>query len=245
MIKYAISLSFAVLILSSCNGENSAVKDLPVPTNENDKLSYIIGFGLGSQMGFDSINPNYDYLLLGIQKGLIKDTSFINQAEMDMALMNWRDAKAAKKRYDDSLTMAMNVTENKKFFEENLKKSGVKATASGMQYEVLKEGSGSSPVDDDLVTFHVVGKLLNGKEFDNTYTRGQPYTMPVNSSLKGWTEALKMMKPGSKYRVYLPPELGLGDRGGPDIPAGSLLIFEMELVSIDGKAPQIQQQQMR
>ncbi len=240
-----ISLILAIFILSACNGENNQVKDLPVPTNENDKLSYVIGYGLGTQMGSDSINPNYDYLLLGIKKGIIRDTSFMSQIEMDMALMNWRDARATKKRYDDSIMLAQNAIENAKFLEENKKNPNVKVTASGMQYEVLQEGSGENPKLDELVTVHVIGKLLNGKEFDNTYSRGQPYTMPVQGSLKGWAEALQMMKPGGKMRIYLPPHLGLGERGGPDIPPGALLIFDIELVSIDGKAPQIQQQQIR
>lgn len=236
---------FAIFLLSSCNGKNNEIKDLPVPTSENDKLSYVIGYGLGTQMGSDSINPNFDYILLGIKKGMMRDTTFMNQIEMDMTLMNWRDARAAKKRYDDSLTIAKNAMENAKFLEENKKKPNIKVTASGMQYEVLQEGSGANPKPDELVTFHVIGKLLNGQEFDNTYTRGQPYTMPVQGSLPGWGEALQLMKPGGKMRIYLPPNLGLGERGGPGIPPGALLIFDIELVSINGKAPQIQQQQVR
>jgi len=124
-----------------------------------------------------------------------------------------------------------NKTEGAKFLEENKKKEGVKTTASGLQYKVVKDGSGAQPKATDTVTVNYRGTLINGTEFDSSYKRGQPATFPVNGVIKGWTEALQLMKVGSKYQLFIPSDLAYGERSvSPDLAANSTLIFEVELM---------------
>src|SRR5206468_4108344 len=111
-------------------------------------------------------------------------------------------------------------------------KKGVKSTASGLQYEVLSEGKGTSPKATDTVKVNYRGSLLDGTEFDSSYKRGQPAEFPVNGVIKGWTEALQMMKPGAKWKLYIPANLAYGEHGRPGIPPNSMLTFEVELLEI-------------
>jgi FKBP-type peptidyl-prolyl cis-trans isomerase len=123
-----------------------------------------------------------------------------------------------------------------KFLAENGKKPGVTTTASGLQYKVLTAGSGESPKATDEVTVNYRGTLLDGTEFDSSYKRGQPATFGVSRVIPGWTEALQLMKPGAKYQLFIPPQLAYDMRSRPPIPPGSMLIFDVELLS--SKAPQ-------
>src|SRR5436189_6158635 len=126
-----------------------------------------------------------------------------------------------------------NKTEGAKFLEENKKKPGVKTTASGLEYKVEKEGSGPQPKPTDMVTVNYRGTLIDGTEFDSSYKRGQPATFPVTGVIKGWTEALQLMKVGSKYQVVVPSNLAYGERAmGPDIGPNATLIFEVELQDV-------------
>jgi FKBP-type peptidyl-prolyl cis-trans isomerase FklB len=126
-----------------------------------------------------------------------------------------------------------NAAEGTKFLEENKKKEGVKTTANGLQYKSIKEGTGAQPKGNDTVTVNYRGTLINGTEFDSSYKRGQPATFPLNGVIKGWTEGLQLMKAGSKYQLFIPPNLAYGDRAvGPDISANSTLIFDVELIGV-------------
>ena len=129
-----------------------------------------------------------------------------------------------------------NAADGAKFLAENKKKEGVKTTASGLQYKVLKEGTGAPPKDTDTVTVNYRGTLINGAEFDSSYKRGQPATFPVGQVIKGWTEALQMMPVGSKWQLFVPPDMAYGARGpNPLIGSNAVLIFEVELLSIKEK----------
>jgi FKBP-type peptidyl-prolyl cis-trans isomerase FklB len=119
------------------------------------------------------------------------------------------------------------------FMTANLNKPGVKELPGGIQYEVIKEGSGKQPLIDQSVKAHYKGTLLDGKEFDNSFKRGQPFTAPLRALIKGWQVALPMMKEGSHWRLWIPSDLAYGDRGaGSDIPGGATLIFEVELLQV-------------
>ena len=123
--------------------------------------------------------------------------------------------------------------EGQKFLEENKSKKGVKVTASGLQYEVLTEGKGKQPTAEDTVEVHYRGTLINGQEFDSSYKRNSSISFPLNGVIRGWTEGLQLMKEGSKYKFYIPPELAYGERGaGQDIPPHATLIFEVELIKV-------------
>ena len=121
----------------------------------------------------------------------------------------------------------------KKFLEENAKKDGIKTTATGLQYEVLREGAGPKPGATSTVEVHYEGRLLSGKVFDSSYQRKETISFPLNQVIPGWTEGLQLMATGAKYRLYIPSELGYGSRGaGADIPPNAALIFDVELISI-------------
>ncbi|MGR8935869.1 MAG: FKBP-type peptidyl-prolyl cis-trans isomerase [Gammaproteobacteria bacterium] len=127
-----------------------------------------------------------------------------------------------------------NKREGELFLIDNAKKSGVVTTASGLQYEVLTQGSGSKPTATDNVTVHYRGTTIDGKEFDSSYSRGAPATFPLNRVIAGWTEGLQLMPEGSKYRLFIPSDLAYGERGaGPDIGPNSTLIFDVELIKIE------------
>jgi FKBP-type peptidyl-prolyl cis-trans isomerase FklB len=125
-----------------------------------------------------------------------------------------------------------NLSESKAFLAENGKKEGIKTLPSGLQYKVLAESSGKMPKTDDTVTVHYRGTFIDGSEFDSSYKRGQPATFRVDGVIRGWTEALKLMKEGSKWQLFVPPELGYGERSMGPIPPNSTLIFEVELLTI-------------
>ena len=133
----------------------------------------------------------------------------------------------------------MLVEKNKKegdaFLAENKKKDGVKTLPSGLQYKVLTEGKGASPKASDTVSVHYRGTFMDGTEFDSSYKRNEPAAFPVNGVIKGWTEALQLMKEGSKWQLVIPPHLAYGEPGGPGIPPHAVLIFEVELVKIGAK----------
>ena len=140
---------------------------------------------------------------------------------------------AAKKEQGEK-----NETQGKKFLEENKKKEGWKTTASGLQYKVLKEGKGAAPKETDTVKVNYRGTTIDGTEFDSSYKRGQPATFPVNRVIKGWTEALQLMKPGAKYQLAIPSDLAYGERGaGSDIGPNSTLLFDVELLEIVAPTP--------
>ena len=136
------------------------------------------------------------------------------------------EQKGTKMKADDK-------TDNQKFLQENKSKEGVKTTASGLQYKVLKEGKGDKPKASDTVEVHYRGQLIDGKEFDSSYKRNQSISFPLNGVIAGWTEGLQLMKEGAKYILYIPSNLGYGERGaGASIPPDAALIFEVELIKI-------------
>jgi FKBP-type peptidyl-prolyl cis-trans isomerase FklB len=139
-----------------------------------------------------------------------------------------KDMEAKQKQLGEK-----NKTDGTKFLEDNKKKPGVKTTASGLQYKVEKEGTGAPPKPTDMVTVNYRGTLIDGTEFDSSYKRGQPATFPVNGVIKGWTEALQLMKQGAKYQLFIPSTLAYGERAmGPDIGPNSTLIFDVELQDV-------------
>ena len=196
--------------------------------NQMDSLSYAIGVNIGSSMksqGLDSINVNT--LGKAIQAALQGDSLVINEMASNMFLSEYfqnRQRRAAEE----------NKRAGEQFLSENKVKEGVATTASGLQYQVLKEGTGAKPGPNDRVTVHYTGTTLKGEKFDSSYDRGTPATFPVGGVIPGWTEALQLMKAGSKYKLFIPAELAYGENGsGPAIGPNSVLVFEVELISVE------------
>src|SRR5688500_16529512 len=154
------------------------------------------------------------------------------------ALMNDFDANTAMMRYINQAQEQKskpNIAAGEKFLASNKSRPGIRTTASGLQYEVITEGTGPKPTAEDSVTVHYRGTLLDGTEFDNSYKRGEPITFALGGVIRGWTEALQLMPAGSKYKLYIPQQLAYGTNEVGQIPAGSLLVFEVELLKVAGK----------
>ena len=196
--------------------------------DQKDKVSYSLGLNIGFNLGRQNISINPDVLTAGIKDAIAgKPQLTTDQVKETMAAFE-KDMTEKQKVAGEK-----NAAEGTKFLEENKKKEGVKTTASGLQYKSIKEGTGAQPKGNDTVTVNYRGTLINGTEFDSSYKRGQPATFPLNGVIKGWTEGLQLMKAGSKYQLFIPPNLAYGDRAvGPDISANSTLIFDVELIGV-------------
>ncbi|MBO0696080.1 MAG: FKBP-type peptidyl-prolyl cis-trans isomerase, partial [Verrucomicrobia bacterium] len=194
--------------------------------DQKDKVSYSIGMQIGFNLSRQKVEVNPDILVAGI-KDAIAGKPQLNPDQVKEVMATFeKDMEQKQKALAEK-----NKAEGTKFLEENKKKPGVKTTASGLQYKVLKEGSGAQPKKTDTVTVNYRGTLINGTEFDSSYKRGQPATFPVGGVIPGWTEGLQLMKVGSKYQLFLPSNLAYGERAvSPEIGANSTLIFEVELM---------------
>lgn len=191
----------------------------------NDSLSYAFGISLGNYMKSQNVNViNYKMMNQAIESTLKGSPALMDGAQANQIMGKLAEAKTKQ-------AAAGEKEKSRKFLEENKKRAGVITTPSGLQYEVLVEGKGEKLSTTDTFKANYIGSLINGKEFDNSYKRGKPLTLPVTSVIRGWTEALTLMPIGSKWKVYIPSEIGYGDNGaGQDIPGGATLIFEMELL---------------
>jgi len=222
-------ICFAAVLVASIG----LAQDKQELKDQKDKASYSIGLELGTSLKKGKIEVNNDKLLKGLKDGLSGEKPLMTEDQVKETMtalqkeMMEKQAAAAKEEGEK------NLAAGEKFLAENKKKDGVKTTASGLQYKVIKEGAGASPKETDMVVTNYKGTTLNGTEFDSSYKRNEPATFPVNRVIKGWTEALLMMKPGAQYQLFIPANLAYGERGvGKDIGPNSTLIFEVELVSI-------------
>jgi FKBP-type peptidyl-prolyl cis-trans isomerase FklB len=198
----------------------------PPLKDQKDKVSYSIGLNIGSNLGRQNVEINAEALTAGV-KDAIAGKPQLTQDQIKEVMAAFEKDMQEKQKVAGEKSAAEGV----KFLEENKKKEGVKTTASGLQYKVIKEGTGAQPKATDTVTVNYRGTLIGGKEFDSSYKRGQPATFPLNGVIKGWTEGLQLMKTGSKYQLFVPPDLAYGDRTvGPDLSPNSTLIFEVELL---------------
>ena len=194
-----------------------------------DSFSYALGVNIANnlkQQGLTSVNSSS--LNKGMNDIFNGKPTLLTDQQCNMNIQQKLQSFAAKKNEAEK-------EKSKAFLENNKKRAGVISLPSGLQYEVIKKGDANSPTPklQDTVVANYAGTLTNGKEFDNSYKRGQPLTIPVGGVIKGWTEALQLMHIGDKWKVYIPSELGYGERGaGADIPGGATLVFEMELLAI-------------
>src|SRR5438067_6483210 len=220
----AVALSFAVSVLAE--EKPPQLKDL------KDKASYAIGLNVGFNFKRQNVDVNQDAFSAGFRDAVSGKKPLLSEQEVRDTMMAFEKDMQQKL----SETAQKNAGEAEKFLAANKTKEGVKTTASGLQYKVMKDGSGAQPKSSDTVTVNYRGTLTDGTEFDSSYKRGQPATFAVSGVIKGWTEALQLMKVGSKYQLFIPPSLAYGDQGRPGIPPNSLLIFEVELMDV--KSPQ-------
>ena len=198
-----------------------------------DKVSYALGIGIGrqlSQMG--AADLNIDDFAQAIKDVIAGDLK-LGDAEAQQLVQEFFAKQEEKQKAEAAEKGKAAKQDGEKFLAENGKKEGVITTASGLQYQVLREGNGQSPKATDTVECHYEGTLIDGTKFDSSYDRGQTATFPLNQVIAGWTEGLQLMKEGGKYRFFIPYELGYGERGaGASIPPFSTLVFDVELVSV-------------
>lgn len=198
------------------------------------KLSYALGLDLGSY--FKTLGEDIDLNILqqGLMDSYTGNKPLLTREETAQIQQQFAQ-KQQEKQIKDTLEM---ITKNNKaaedFLKENGTKEGVTTTESGLQYKVISQGDGAKPKAEDIVKVHYKGTLMDGTEFDSSYSRNEPAVFPLNQVIPGWTEAVQLMNVGSKYQLFLPPTLAYGDRGAPPvIEPGSMLVFEVELLGIE------------
>ncbi len=229
---WAMILAAAITALPAAvwADDNKAEPELH-KANVDDRISYAIGYDLTDRLkGGFTINP--ELFLKGMKDNLAGELSMTPE-KMQETLAEFQAMAQQKQMEAQSKKAEANKAAGEAFLEENKTKEGVKTLASGLQYKVITPGTGDSPDLNDKVKCHYRGSLLNGREFDSSYQRNEPAVFPVNGVIKGWTEALQLMKEGAKWMLYVPADLAYGDQGaGNVIEPGSTLIFEVELLEI-------------
>lgn len=218
-----------------------ATKDEAVTalTTSKQKASYAIGMNWGTGLHRQGIEVDSAALIQGMKDALAGGKTLLTEDEARAALMQLQKEMQEKQQAKAAQEGEANKKEGDAFLAANKSKEGVVTLPSGLQYKILKEGSGPKPTATDSVVCNYKGTLINGTEFDSSYKRGEPATFPVTGVIKGWTEALQLMPVGSKWQLFIPPDLAYGPRGTPGGPIGpnATLTFEVELISIKDKNP--------
>ncbi|MDR3637461.1 MAG: FKBP-type peptidyl-prolyl cis-trans isomerase [Isosphaeraceae bacterium] len=225
--KYLMAAAATLGLLAvSALAQEPKAKDAPKASTDaqdlRQKASYALGQNIGDSMRKQSIGIDADALARGLKDGLADKGQFTEHQIREVLTAFQEDIASKKSKADGD------------FLEANKTKPGVKTTASGLQYKVLKEGTGASPKATDTVSVNYKGTLVDGTEFDSSYKRGEPTEFPVNRVIPGWTEGLQLMKVGSKFEFFIPAKLAYGDRPPPGskIGPGATLVFEVELLGI-------------
>lgn len=198
-------------------------------STEQQKFSYAIGYQIGQSLQREGIEVEVPALVQAITDVLTGAQAKLSPAQMQAAVRNFQQQKA----HERQAQAQRNKETGEKFLAANREREGVQELPSGLQYEVMQEGTGNTPKTDDMVEVHYRGTLLDGTEFDSSYSRGKPTTLPLSGVIKGWQEALQHMREGAKWKLFIPPELAYGERGaGKNIGPNQTLVFEVELLSI-------------
>jgi FKBP-type peptidyl-prolyl cis-trans isomerase len=217
-----LTILIVTLVLWGCKGKSGSG---PKEENFDKDASYALGMNIGSNLAIDGIVPNSEQFLQGMKDVISGGKTRYTE---DEAIQKIQAAYSAmlEERGKESMQKGIN------FLVENGKKPGVTTTSSGLQYEVIKEGTGARPSASDIVKVHYEGTLIDGISFDSSYG-SEPIEFPLDQVIAGWTEGLQLMRVGSKYKFYIPSELGYGAGGAGPIPPNSVLIFEVELLDIN------------
>ena len=223
--KNIIFLSSLILFIACKTEKTNKTANL---ITELDSVSYSLGVNIGENIKTHFEDINLDNFEAGIKDVLEKDVEAKISDNQAQAIIQSYFSKKQQKQSESVIEEGIN------FLRENGKREGVTTVASGLQYEVINDGTGPKPTIEDNVTTHYHGTLIDGTVFDSSVDRGEPASFPVGGVIKGWTEALQLMAVGSKWKLYVPYDLAYGERGaGPQIGPYSTLIFEVELISIN------------
>ena len=222
-----------VLVVGLIGCQSGGEKKTKLETKQ-EKLSYGIGVNVGKNLNRDSIVIAPDAFLRGVlDAGADSAKRLMSDQEVKEAIMAFQQELSAKQMEAARMAGDVHAKEGAAFLAENAKKPGVITLPSGLQYKIIKDGTGKSPHATSTVTTHYAGRLLDGTEFDSSIKSNQPATFACNQVIRGWTEALQLMKEGSKWELFIPSALAYGERGaGNVIPPNATLIFELELISV-------------
>src|ERR1041385_8906906 len=230
------TLFFSIIVLALAS--TSFAQEKVQLKDSKDKVSYSIGLDIGNTFKRQHLDINLDMLMAGLKDAVSGAKPLMTDDQVKETLTAFSKEMMEKQAAERKEAAEKNAAAGEIFLAENKSKPGVKTTVSGLQYKVVKEGSGPTPKATDSVVANYRGTLIDGNEFDSSYKRNEPATFPVGGVIKGWTEALQLMKVGSKYELYVPAGLAYGARGaGPDIGPNQTLIFEVELVGIKPPSP--------
>lgn len=232
-LRVVAMLMLLVFAVACAPEEKQVAKELTLDTPK-DRISYTIGVNIGQDFKAQKMDIDPTVLLEGLKDSMDGKELRLTEEEMVSEIQSFQQEMQAKMAAEMEQAASQNIEQGKAFLEENAKKEGVVVTESGLQYMVIEPGEGDSPAANDVATVHYRGTLIDGKQFDSSYDRGQPATFPVGGVIAGWTEALQLMKPGAKWQLFIPSELAYGERGaGQDIGPNSVLLFDVELISVE------------
>lgn len=223
---------------TSSSTERKPFEPLAKIETEADSISYALGINVGQGLLSQLIQvPDIKAFATGLQDALKanggNDGFKLSDDALNALMMQIQNQMMARQQDKVRELQTENLNTANAFLEENKLKDGVITTDSGLQYRVIKQGDGATPTTESRVTVHYVGTMLDGTEFDSSRRRGQPATFPVTGVIQGWTEGLQLMKAGSVFEFYIPPQLAYGENGNQRIPPNSLLIFEVELIEVE------------
>lgn len=213
--------AIAVAASTGCNRGASLKTD-------QEKASYAVGLQIGRSLKQQNAEVTVPSLVAGLNDGLKGGEAKLKPEELQQAMQKMQES-IVKKAQEQA---EKNLKDGDDWLAKNKSKAGVKTTESGLQYEVVKEGTGKSPSDNDIVKVHYTGTLINNEKFDSSRDRGEPVEFPVRGVIPGWTEALKLMKEGSQFKLAIPAKLAYGPQGRPGIPPNSPLLFDVELIEV-------------
>jgi len=225
-----------VIVFAMALAGTALAQDAPELKSPKEKLSYALGMNFGNQLKGQSIDINPDIFVQALKDTLSGSKMLMTQEQAQATIAELQKEITQKQQALMAALAEKNKAEGQEFLAKNKTAEGIVTLASGLQYKILKAGEGKKPALDDTVVCNYRGTLINGTEFDSSYKRNEPATFPVKGVIKGWTEALQLMPAGSKWQLFIPPGLAYGERGaGGPIGPNATLIFEVELLSVQGK----------
>jgi len=225
-----------VAVLALAFAGTTPAQDAPELKSPKEKLSYALGMDLGKQFKMQSIEINPDAFVQGLKDTLSGSKALLTEEQARVVISELQKEMVQKQQAQMTALAEKNKAEGQAFLTKNQTAESVVTLPSGLQYKIIKAGEGKKPTMDDTVVCNYRGTLINGTEFDSSYKRNEPTTVPVKGVIKGWIEALQLMPVGSKWQIFVPSELAYGERGaGGPVGPNATLIFEVELLSIKDK----------